>query len=48
MAQTFTHLLTHAIFSTKVFLRPCGACPIVGPPYPGLVALGYYPMPLRG
>ena len=22
MAQTFTHLLTHAIFSTKVFLRP--------------------------
>jgi hypothetical protein len=48
MAQTFTHLLTHAVFATRVFLRPCGAYGVVGPPDPGLIALGYYPMPLRG
>ena len=27
---------------------PCGACPVAGPPNPGLVALGYFPVPLRG
>ena len=34
--------------SGSVFLRPCGACPVVGPTYPGLGALGYFPAPLRG
>ena len=48
MKQTFTHLLTHLIYSSKVLLRPCGAYGVVVPPDPGLIALGYYPTPLRG
>ena len=48
MAPTVTHRLTHVIFSTKVFLRPFRAHGVVGLPNPGLAALGYFPMPLRG
>ena len=49
MAQTPTHPLTRAVFVMKPFLRPCGASGVVcGYPYPGLIALGYYPTPLRG
>ena len=33
---------------SSVFLRPCGAYGFVAPPDPGLIALGYYPTPLRG
>ena len=49
MARIFTDRLTHAVFAIKPFLRPCGASGVVcGYPYPGLIALGYYPTPLRG
>ncbi len=49
MAQTFTDVLTHAVFAIKRFLRPCGASGVVcGYPYPGLTALGYYPVPRWG
>ncbi len=33
---------------SAVFLRPCGAYGVVVPLDPGLIALGYFPMPLRG
>ena len=48
MAQTFTDRLTHAVCVVKPFLRPCGAFGVVVPPDPGLLALGYFPTPLRG
>ena len=48
MAQTFMHLLIHVTFLRQGFPTPLRGLACCWYAYPGLTALGYFPMPLRG